>query len=41
MLVALGELGFRVQLEEPGQWQPDALAAYLARVVIRGIPKSR
>jgi hypothetical protein len=40
MLVALGELGFRVQLEEPGQWQPDALAAYLARVVIRGIPKS-
>jgi AcrR family transcriptional regulator len=41
MLVALGELGFRVQLEEPGQWQPDALAAYLARVVVRGIPKSQ
>jgi AcrR family transcriptional regulator len=40
MLVALAELGFRVQLEEPGQWQPDALAAYLARVVIRGIPTS-
>jgi len=40
MLVALAELGFRVQLEEPGQWQPDALAAYLARVVIRGIPQS-
>jgi AcrR family transcriptional regulator len=38
MLVALAELGFRVQLDEPGQWQPDALAAYLARVVIRGIP---
>lgn len=40
MLVALAELGFRVQLEEPGQWQPDQLAAYLARVVMRGIPKS-
>jgi AcrR family transcriptional regulator len=38
MVVALAELGFRVQLEEPGQWQPDALAAYLARVVFRGIP---
>jgi hypothetical protein len=38
MLVALAELGFRIQLEEPGQWQPDALAAYLARVVVRGIP---
>jgi AcrR family transcriptional regulator len=41
MLVALAELGFRVQLEEPGQWEPDALAAYLARVVVRGIPKSQ
>jgi AcrR family transcriptional regulator len=40
MLVTLAELGFRVQLEEPGQWQPDQLAAYLARVVMRGIPKS-
>jgi AcrR family transcriptional regulator len=40
MLVALAELGFRVLLEEPGQWEPDALAAYLARVVIRGIPAS-
>jgi AcrR family transcriptional regulator len=40
MLVALAELGFRVQLDEPGHWQPDALAAYLARVVIRGIPTS-
>jgi AcrR family transcriptional regulator len=40
MLVALAELGFRIQLEEPGQWEPDALAAYLARVVVRGIPKS-
>jgi hypothetical protein len=38
MLVALAELGFRVQLEEPGQWEPDALASYLARVVVRGIP---
>ena len=40
MLVALAELGFRVQLEEPGQWEPDALATYLARVVILGIPSS-
>ena len=40
MLVALAELGFRVQLEEPGQWEPDALAAYLAGVVMRGIPTS-
>lgn len=40
MLVALAELGFRVQLEEPGQWEPDALAAYLARVVVRGMPKT-
>jgi len=39
MLVALAELGFRVLLEDPGQWEPDALAAYLARVVIRGIPQ--
>jgi AcrR family transcriptional regulator len=40
MLVAMAELGFRVQLEEPGQWEPDALAAYLARVTVRGMPKS-
>ena len=39
MLVALAELGFRVQLEEPGQWQPDALAAYLARGMMHGIPR--
>jgi AcrR family transcriptional regulator len=38
MLVAMAELGFRVQLDEQGQWEPDALAAYLARVVVRGIP---
>lgn len=40
MLVALAELAFRVQLDEPGQWEPDALAAYLSGVVIRGIPTS-
>jgi AcrR family transcriptional regulator len=40
MLVALAELAFRVQLDEPGVWEPDALAAYLAGVVIRGIPAS-
>lgn len=39
MLVALAELGFRVQLEEPGHWEPDALAAYLSRVIVRGIPR--
>jgi AcrR family transcriptional regulator len=39
LLVATAELGFRVQLEEPGQWEPDALAAYLARVVVRGMPE--
>jgi AcrR family transcriptional regulator len=38
MLVALAELGFRTQLEEPDRWEPDALAAYLARVMVRGIP---
>jgi AcrR family transcriptional regulator len=38
MLVAMAELGFRVQLDEQDQWEPDALAAYLARVVVRGIP---
>ncbi len=38
MLVAWAELAFRVQLDEPGQWEPDALAAYLAGVVIHGIP---
>jgi AcrR family transcriptional regulator len=40
MLVAMAELAFRVQLDEPDQWEPDALAAYLAGVVIRGIPTS-
>ncbi len=38
MLVALAELAFRMQLDEPGAWAPDELAAYLAGVVIRGIP---
>jgi AcrR family transcriptional regulator len=39
-LVALAELGFRVQLEEPGAWQPEALAAYLSRVLMRGVLSS-
>jgi AcrR family transcriptional regulator len=38
VLVALAEIGFRMQLEEPDQWEPDELAAYLARVVVRGMP---
>ncbi len=37
MLVALAELAFRVQLDEPGVWEPDALAAYLAGVAIHGL----
>lgn len=36
-LVAIAELGFRVQLEEPGTWEPQALAEYIARVLMRGI----
>lgn len=36
-LVAMAELGFRVELEEPGAWAPDELAAYLARLVMRGV----
>jgi AcrR family transcriptional regulator len=38
VLVALAEIGFRVQLEEPDHWEPDALADYLARMVVRGMP---
>jgi AcrR family transcriptional regulator len=37
LLVAAAEIGFRVQLEEPGQWEPTALAAYLAQVLMRGV----
>jgi AcrR family transcriptional regulator len=36
-LVAVAELGFRIQLDEPGRWEPEELAAYLARLVMRGI----
>jgi AcrR family transcriptional regulator len=41
VLVAMAELGFRVQLEEPGAWEPEALAAYLARLMMRGITAPR
>jgi AcrR family transcriptional regulator len=37
VLVAMAELGFRVQLEEPGTWEPEALAAYLSRLMMRGV----
>jgi len=37
MLVAAAEIGFRVLLEEPGQWEPGALAEYLAGVLMRGV----
>ncbi|QEC50481.1 TetR/AcrR family transcriptional regulator [Baekduia soli] len=37
LLVALAEIGFRIQLEEPGAWEADALADYLASVMTRGI----
>jgi AcrR family transcriptional regulator len=40
VLVAMAELGFRVQLEEPGVWSPDALASYLARLMMRGMRES-
>jgi AcrR family transcriptional regulator len=37
MLVAVAEIGFRVQLEDPGLWEPEALAHYLAAVLMRGV----
>jgi AcrR family transcriptional regulator len=37
VLVAMAELGFRVQLKEPGAWEPEALAAYLSRLMMRGV----
>jgi AcrR family transcriptional regulator len=41
LLVAAAELGFRTLLEEPGAWDPDELAAYLARTLMQGIPDRR
>jgi AcrR family transcriptional regulator len=41
LLVAAAELGFRTLLEEPGAWDPDELAEYLARTLMRGIPERR
>ena len=41
LLVAAAELGFRTLLEEPGAWDPDELAGYLARTLMRGIPERR
>jgi AcrR family transcriptional regulator len=37
MLVAAAEIGFRVLLEEPGAWEPAALAEFLAGVLMRGV----
>jgi AcrR family transcriptional regulator len=36
LLVAAAEIGFRALLEDPGQWDPDELADYLARMLVRG-----
>jgi AcrR family transcriptional regulator len=36
LLVAAAEIGFRALLDEPGQWDPDELAVYLARMLVRG-----
>jgi AcrR family transcriptional regulator len=40
VIVAMAELGFRQLLEEPGAWEPGALAAYLSRLIVRGIGSS-
>jgi AcrR family transcriptional regulator len=36
LLVAAAEIGFRALLDEPGRWDPDELADYLARMLVRG-----
>jgi AcrR family transcriptional regulator len=37
LLVAAAELGFHVQLDRPGDWRPEELAAFLAAALARGI----
>jgi AcrR family transcriptional regulator len=36
MLVATAEIGFRTLLDDPGRWDPDDLAAFLARTLVGG-----
>jgi AcrR family transcriptional regulator len=36
ILVATAEIGFRTLLDEPGRWDPDELAAFLARLLVGG-----
>lgn len=37
LLVATAELGFRIQLDTPGQWDAEGLAAFLSRTLMRGM----
>ncbi len=37
LLVAAVELGFRIQLDQPGAWAPEDLAAFLARTLVHGM----
>jgi len=37
LLVAAVELGFRIQLDRQGDWEPEELAALLARTLVRGM----
>jgi hypothetical protein len=36
LLVATAEIGFRTLLDEPGRWDPDELAAFLAGILVGG-----
>ena len=40
LLVAAGETGLRLLLEDPGRWPPEALAQRLTRLLMRGAPIS-
>ncbi len=37
VLVAAAEIGFTLMLDGPGLWEPDELAAFLAKTVTRGL----
>jgi AcrR family transcriptional regulator len=36
LIVAATEIGFTTLLDDPGRWEPDELAAYLARTLAQG-----
>ena len=40
LLVSGAELGFTVMLDQPGVWEPEELADFLARTAIRGMRAS-